>query len=128
MALRRKVVASASAFVVSTAVVFGSLLLAPMTAQAGGAMCHGHVATIVGTAGHDELHGTPGRDVIQAHGGNDDVEGAGGRDWICGAGGRDDIEGNRGNDHLYGGAGRDEVEGDAGTDTCVGERLQSCER
>lgn len=62
--------------------------------------CLGKKATIIGTAGRDELLGTPRRDVIAALGGADEVRGLSGPDLICGGKGRD---------RLLGGAGRDEV-------------------
>jgi len=89
--------------------------------------CHGRAATIVGTAGHDEINGTSGNDVIVARGGADDVEGRGGRDLICGGAGNDDLEGDGGNDFLSGGTGVDELDGGPGDDVCVGgEELESC--
>lgn len=62
--------------------------------------CLGKKATIVGTAGRDELIGTPHRDVIAALGGADEVRGLAGDDLICGG---------KGKDRLLGGPGRDEV-------------------
>jgi len=85
------------------------------------ATCHGLRATIVGTAGPNEIHGTAHRDIIQARGGNDDVEARGGNDVVCGGRGNDEIEGNRGNDILFGDQGRDECDGGPGRDS-----LHSC--
>ena len=71
--------------------------------------CHGQVATIVGSGGHDHLVGTDGPDVIVGLGGADRIEGRGGDDVICGGanrgrGGRqlggDDIDGGPGSDYL----------------------------
>ncbi|HVK27345.1 MAG TPA: calcium-binding protein [Nocardioides sp.] len=75
---------------------------APAQAAAARWYCHGHVATIKGTAGDDVLRGTARRDVIQAGPGEDVVNGLGGDDIICGAGGADDLRGQGGNDRLYG--------------------------
>jgi Ca2+-binding RTX toxin-like protein len=98
-------------------------------AVAGDAKCQGKTATIVGSADHDELRGTLGRDIVQAKGGSDDIEALGGRDLLCGGPGNDDLEGDRGDDHLYGGTGRDELEGGLGNETCAGgEELEGCER
>jgi Ca2+-binding RTX toxin-like protein len=36
-------------------------------------LCHGKMATIVGTPGGDTLRGTPGPDVIDGLGGNDQI-------------------------------------------------------
>ena len=60
--------------------------------------CNGRVATIVGNAGANELHGTSGSDVIVGLGGNDDIEGRAGNDVICGNRGNDEVEGDRGDD------------------------------
>jgi Ca2+-binding RTX toxin-like protein len=90
--------------------------------QARVVMCHGHVATIVGNAGSNEIEGTPGRDVIAGRGGNDDVEARAGNDLVCGGRGADDLEGERGADALYGNRGNDELEGDRGNDRLVGGR------
>jgi uncharacterized delta-60 repeat protein len=65
--------------------------------------CLGKKATIVGTAGRDELTGTPHRDVIAALAGADKVRGLAGPDLICGG---------RGKDVLFGGPGKDEVQAD----------------
>lgn len=95
-------------------------------AEAASPTCAGRSATIVGTDGHDELHGTSGADVIVGRGGADDIEGRGGNDFICGNDGNDDLEGDAGNDHLYGGRGYDEAEGDAGNDVCRAEQTETC--
>jgi uncharacterized delta-60 repeat protein len=63
--------------------------------------CLGKKATIVGTAGRDELTGTPHRDVIAALGGADEVRALGGPDLICGG---------KGKDKLLGGPGKDLVQ------------------
>jgi Ca2+-binding RTX toxin-like protein len=88
--------------------------------------CAGHTATIVGTARGDEIHGTPGRDVIVGLGGGDDIEGRGGNDIICGGVGNDELEGDRGADRLYGGPGYDDAEGGPGHDICVAEQRETC--
>jgi len=92
----------------------------------GAATCAGRPATIVGTAGHDELRGTAGPDVIVGRGGSDDIESRGGDDVVCGNLGNDDLEGGRGDDRLYGGPGRDEAEGGPGHDVCVAEEREGC--
>lgn len=66
--------------------------------------CLGKKATIVGTAGRDELVGTKHRDVIVALAGADKVRAMGGPDLICGGKGRD---------VLYGGAGKDQIQQDS---------------
>jgi Ca2+-binding RTX toxin-like protein len=83
-------------------------------------LCHGRVATIVGTSGDDVLHGTPGRDVIWGGPGNDTIYGSLGNDLICGGAGDDVIHGGRGNDEIYGGRGADRVFGDLGDDKVSG--------
>lgn len=89
-------------------------------------MCRGQAATIVGTSGANEIHGTAHRDVILGLGGNDDIEARGGNDLVCGGRGNDDMEGNRGNDRLIGNRGFDEAEGGPGNDLCRAEQQQSC--
>lgn len=88
--------------------------------------CAGRAATVVGTAGHDELRGTNGPDVIVGRGGSDHIEARGGNDVVCGNLGNDDLEGGRGSDRLYGGPGHDEAEGGPGADFCVAEEQESC--
>jgi Ca2+-binding RTX toxin-like protein len=111
--------------------------------------CHGRVATIVGSADSDRLHGTPGRDVIAALGGDDVVRGSGGSDLVCLGRGDDEFDGvrwahsvfvnagygddtvrpaaertlvlgMRGDDTVQGGSGRDTVRGSAGRDVISG--------
>ena len=82
--------------------------------------CHGHEATIIGTAGNDILRGTPGPDVIWGGPGNDVIYGGLGDDIICGGGGDDLIHGDRGNDWIDGGPGSDRVFGDLGDDKVLG--------
>ncbi len=62
--------------------------------------CQRHKATIVGTAGVDELVGTKHRDVIAALGGKDKVRGLAGADVICGGPGRDTLLGGPGQDQI----------------------------
>jgi Ca2+-binding RTX toxin-like protein len=81
---------------------------------------NGLVATIVGTAGNDDLMGTPGDDVIFGLGGNDRITGLGGNDTICGGPGDDEIYGMDGNDTLYGDAGNDKISGGNGNDSLFG--------
>ena len=84
------------------------------------ARCAGRQATIVGTAGPDNLAGTARADVIAGLGGNDTISGFGGNDTICGGGGNDRIFGGAGNDSLAGEAGNDSLDGEAGNDTLTG--------
>jgi Ca2+-binding RTX toxin-like protein len=102
--------------------VAGSLVLAAASADAGSGRCRGVRATIVGTAGNDDIEGTSRRDVIQGRGGHDEIEGHRGNDLICGGAGRDDLEGNRGDDRLFGNRGNDELEGGRGGDLLNGGR------
>jgi Ca2+-binding RTX toxin-like protein len=82
--------------------------------------CEGRAATIVGTAGDDEIRGTNGPDVIVARGGDDSVEARGGDDIVCGGGGSDSLRGGRGDDDLVGGAGDDGLLGETGRDRLSG--------
>ena len=83
---------------VASVVVLAALGFSAPVSGASVPTCGGRTATIVGTAGSDELDGTAGADVIVARAGADDVEGHGGNDVICGNRGKDDLTGNRGND------------------------------
>ena len=65
---RHAVLAAAALTIAATTAV-----AAPASAAA--PTCFGQRATIVGTGGDDDLHGTKGRDVIVALGGHDEVEG-----------------------------------------------------
>lgn len=121
----RKTLALAVAGVTTAAVT--SLGFAASASQgAARPTCDGHVATIVGNAGPNELHGTRGADVIVGLGGNDDIEAGGGNDIVCGNRGNDEMEGKRGNDRLFGGRGFDKAEGDLGRDFCRAEIKESC--
>lgn len=93
---------------------------------------------IFGTAGNDNLTGTPGNDLIFALEGNDKVEGNSGDDCIVGGPGNDrlngnlgsdvilggegddTIYGNNGDDKIYGGGGNDDLNGENGNDTLIG--------
>jgi len=65
--------------------------------------CHGSEATMVGTAGDDDLDGTAGADVIVGHGGEDLIDGLGEDDILCGGPGFDELTGGLGEDVLDGG-------------------------
>ncbi|HUE97679.1 MAG TPA: ExeM/NucH family extracellular endonuclease [Anaerolineales bacterium] len=82
--------------------------------------CNGLPATIVGTPGGGEIHGTNGDDVIVAMGGNDIIFGGNGNDVICGNGGDDIIHGGNGNDLIFGGFGNDTLNGNNGNDSLFG--------
>ena len=85
------------------------LIAAPPAAAA--PKCFGKAATIVGTAGPDDLFGTPREDVIV---------GLGGRDLLVGSSGDDRICGGKAADEIYGGGGEDKIDGEAGQDIGVG--------
>lgn len=102
--------------------VLAVLAVAALPAATGsaGVMCGGQVATIVGTAGPDDLDGTPGPDVIAGQDGNDFINGYEGNDRICGGGGNDIIRAGAGNDRVWGGVGWDIILGDEGADVLRG--------
>jgi RHS repeat-associated protein len=103
-------------------------LLAVQPARAARPSCFGKRATIVGTSGHDRLHGTAHGDVISSGGGADVVSGRGGSDRICGSRGDDVLKGSGGADHLDGGPGPDTLKGGGGTDECLsGRKVRNCE-
>jgi len=87
-----------------------------------GASCLGEPATIVGTAGPDELVGTPERDVIQAKNGDDEVRSLSGRDKVCLGAGDDTLLAGRGFDFGLGGGGDDLMKGGSQSDHFFGER------
>lgn len=84
--------------------------------------CHGRAATIVGTAGDDQITGTDRADVIVTGAGADHVTAGGGRDSICLGDGNDFADGGSGNDFVRAGAGNDYVFGGVGFDRVVGNR------
>jgi Ca2+-binding RTX toxin-like protein len=126
--VRKNKVAMILAVAALAAITAAMVFTSPRAEAQGGATCKGQPATIVGSAGSDDIDGTSGRDVIVGRGGNDELEGNGGRDLICGNGGSDELTGDSGNDRLYGGRGFDELDGDGGSDLCRGENRESCER
>jgi DNA-binding beta-propeller fold protein YncE len=82
--------------------------------------CNGLKATIVGTAGKDNLRGTKKKDVIAAGAGNDKVDALAGKDVVCGEGGSDRLAGGPGADTLLGGPGKDLLKGAGGPDKMLG--------
>ena len=91
-------------------------------------LCHGEVATILGTEQDDRIRGTRGPDVIVTFGGNDRVMASDGDDIICAGDGDDTVSGGKGNDLLDAGSGNDTVSGGRDFDTCIdGERNRQCE-
>lgn len=96
--------------------------------------CDGHLTTIRGTDGNDNIVGTPGQDIIDSLGGDDVINGLGGDDVICAGPGNDTVTGGPGDDILYGQRGDDSLDGGAhaiadgchgGTDT---DTAINCER
>jgi Ca2+-binding RTX toxin-like protein len=88
-------------------------------AHADAVTCAGLTATVVGTAGDDDLQGTDGVDVVSMGVGNDRFSGLGGDDVVCGGPGDDSLYGGEGNDSLYGEDGNDHLAGQDGNDTVV---------
>lgn len=99
--------------------------------------CRGHLATIVGTSGNDDIAGTAGVDVVVALAGADDVHLGDGNDIACGGRGSDHIFGDPGDDEIHGQRGRDVIDGGTGfdvanggrgDDSCIAaEQMHSCE-
>ena len=109
-ARRRSAALAVAALALSSAVGVAS------PAAAAVRTCFGERATIVGTGGDDDLHGTQERDVVVALGGDDEIEGRGGNDLICAGDGRDEVRGNAGRDKIDGGPGHDYLRGGDGRD------------
>ena len=84
--------------------------IAPAGADEPTVFCDGKLATIIGTAGNDNLTGTDADDVIVGLGGKDKLNGGSGNDTICGFDGADIIVGGPGDDVLLGGRGSDWLE------------------
>jgi len=84
--------------------------------------CQGHVATIIGTEGNDDIEGTDDDDVIAGLAGNDKIQGKGSNDILCGGKGQVILEGGDGNDLLAGGPGQDTLKGQKGDDTLRGQK------
>ena len=84
--------------------------------------CNGQPATLVGTAGNDDLEGTSERDIVVARAGDDTVFGRGGNDLICLGSGDDTGIGGSGDDKIFGGGGDDWIEGYSGDDTVRGNQ------
>lgn len=82
--------------------------------------CKGLPATIVGTAGDDELIGTPLDDVVWLGPGDDRFTDTGGNDVICGGPGNDTIAAGAGSDYVDGEGGHDKISGEEGDDWIVG--------
>jgi Ca2+-binding RTX toxin-like protein len=91
----------------SLATVLGVLALGATAvsppAHSAAATCAGVPATIVGTAGDDELVGTAGDDVIAGLDGQDTIDAGAGDDLVCGDAGADALVGGPGDDRLHGG-------------------------
>jgi Ca2+-binding RTX toxin-like protein len=86
------------------------------------ASCAGRPTTDVGSAGGDDLTGTPGGDVISLFGASDLANGLAGNDTICGDERRDQVSGEAGADLLFGGADNDNLKGGKGKDRLEGGR------
>ena len=82
--------------------------------------CYLVTATIVGTKGNDQIHGTSASDVIVGLGGDDTIWGLDGADKICGNGGDDKIIGGPGPDQVDGGSGHNVLKGGLGDDRLYG--------
>lgn len=85
------------------------------------ATCGGVPATVVGTAGSDDLVGTRGADVVVAGGGDDIVDTGPGRDLVCLGRGFDLASLGGGADRVLGGAGDDTLNGGGGADVLIGQ-------
>ena len=112
-----------------------SLAMALTDAQAA-PRCFGKSATIVGSAGKDEILGTNQRDVIVGRGGNDTIFARDGDDLVCAGGGNDFVDGQGGRDRLKGNGGDDTLadrggkgpfnllQGNSGSDFLLGSNFE----
>jgi Ca2+-binding RTX toxin-like protein len=91
-----------------------SLTAPPARATAATPMCHGHVATIVGS------RGTPGPDVIVSGPMNGLIHAGRGDDIICAGRGEDVVYAGPGDDVVYGGPGPDTLVGGSNADRMRG--------
>ena len=87
----------------------------------GASTCYGFNATIIGTAGNDDIAGTAGRDVILGLAGDDRIAGLDGNDIVCAGTGFDQVTGGFGADVLLGGEGSDYLTGTDDADAVFGE-------
>jgi Ca2+-binding RTX toxin-like protein len=76
--------------------------------------------TLEGGAGHDEIFGEEGDDLITGGSGNDTVDGGAGNDELRGNSGDDSVDGGAGDDSMGGAEGDDTLQGGAGHDTLSG--------
>ncbi len=74
--------------------------------------------TVNGTAGNDNLSGTPANDLLQGFGGDDQINAGAGDDVLLGGDGNDSLNSGAGNDILIGGEGDDDINSGAGDD-CI---------
>jgi Ca2+-binding RTX toxin-like protein len=74
---------------------------------------------VTGTAGNDDLRGTPRSDTITALAGDDNVHARAGADKVSGGDGDDTVSAVLGNDRVFGGRGRDVLRGGSGADLLV---------
>jgi uncharacterized repeat protein (TIGR01451 family) len=82
--------------------------------------CRGVAATIVGTAGDNNLVGTGGRDIVLARAGDDVILTDGGKDLVCAGRGHDIVRSGGRGDRVFGGGGPDKLVGGAGADVLRG--------
>lgn len=109
---------------VTSSALLGTAMLAPSGALAV-ETCMGYTATIVGTAGNDNVTGNPAStDVVSLLGGNDTYTEDSSNDIVCLGAGDDQLVNSigltSGNDTVQGGPGNDVIAGFAGADTLIG--------
>jgi subtilisin-like proprotein convertase family protein len=97
-----------------------SASFSPAPPAAPGVKCGARNATIVGSAGADQLEGTKNADVITGLAGNDKIVGLAGNDRVCGGDGNDKLVGGKGRDTLVGQGGDDRLIGGPGKDKAKG--------
>jgi Ca2+-binding RTX toxin-like protein len=123
LALRVAIVGTGDALVIERALA-GNEVFAPTVVFTDGttwdaADLAGRIEAPPGTAGPDELMGTPFGDVISGGDGDDRIDSRDGNDRLDGGAGRDRLDGGPGDDELDGGPGPDDLSGREGRDTYV---------
>jgi len=80
----------------------------------------GPIDLFLGTAGSDDITGTPNEDILGGAGCDDEISAAGGVDLVSGGAGDDTLNGGGGDDVMLGGPGADTLDGSINDDAIFG--------